>query len=101
MKVSRLGKLAWWAAAAVIAALLAAVQMAAAAPADALTKSETVSKPPSGQTASNATNTAIARKKRPAQRPQHFHLQVGGAEAAGFFKEATGFDSESEVTEVR
>jgi hypothetical protein len=28
-----------------------------------------------------------------------FRLKIGGAEAAGFFKEATGFDSESEVTE--
>ena len=26
-----------------------------------------------------------------------FGLKIGGAEAAGFFKEATGFDSESEV----
>jgi hypothetical protein len=26
-----------------------------------------------------------------------FRLKIGGAEAAGFFKEATGFDSESEV----
>ena len=25
-------------------------------------------------------------------------LKVGGSEAAGFFKEATGFDSESEVS---
>lgn len=28
-------------------------------------------------------------------------LRIGGSEAAGFFKEATGFDSESEVTAVR
>ena len=28
-----------------------------------------------------------------------FRLKIGGAEAAGFFKEATGFDSESEVTD--
>jgi hypothetical protein len=26
-----------------------------------------------------------------------FRLKIGGAEAAGFFKEAIGFDSESEV----
>jgi hypothetical protein len=26
-------------------------------------------------------------------------LKIGGSEAAGFFKEATGFDSESEVTQ--
>ena len=26
-----------------------------------------------------------------------FGLKIGGAEVAGFFKEATGFDSESEV----
>jgi hypothetical protein len=31
--------------------------------------------------------------------PIYFTLRIGGAEAAGFFKEATGFDSESEVTE--
>lgn len=30
----------------------------------------------------------------------NFTLNIGGAEAAGFFKEATGFDSESEVTEI-
>ena len=30
--------------------------------------------------------------------PIWFTLNIGGAEAAGFFKEATGFDSESEVT---
>jgi phage tail-like protein len=28
-------------------------------------------------------------------------LKIGGAEAAGFFKEVTGFDSESEVTETK
>lgn len=31
----------------------------------------------------------------------NFTLSIGGAEAAGFFKEATGFDSESEVVESR
>lgn len=31
----------------------------------------------------------------------NFTLSIGGAEAAGFFKEATGFDSESEVAEIR
>ena len=30
-----------------------------------------------------------------------FRLKIGGAEVAGLFKEATGFDSESEVTEQR
>jgi phage tail-like protein len=30
-----------------------------------------------------------------------FRLKIGGAEVAGFFKECTGFDSESEVTEQR
>ena len=30
----------------------------------------------------------------------NFTLSIGGAEAAGFFKEATGFDSESEVAEI-
>lgn len=37
-------------------------------------------------------------------RPPHqtgFRLKIGGAEVAGRFKEATGFDSEAEVTEVR
>ncbi len=33
--------------------------------------------------------------------PIWFTLSIGGAEAAGFFKEATGFDSESEVTEIK
>ena len=33
--------------------------------------------------------------------PIWFTLKIGGAEAAGFFKEATGFDSESEVTEIK
>ena len=28
-------------------------------------------------------------------------MKIGGAETAGFFKEATGFDSESEVTEIK
>ena len=28
-------------------------------------------------------------------------LSIGGAESAGFLKEATGFDSESEVTEIK
>jgi hypothetical protein len=32
---------------------------------------------------------------------QSVALRIGGAEAAGFFKEATGFDSESEVSERR
>lgn len=31
----------------------------------------------------------------------NFTLSIGGAEAAGFFKEATGFDSQSEVVESR
>ena len=33
--------------------------------------------------------------------PIWFTLKIGGAEAAGFFKEATGFDSESEVIEIK
>ena len=33
--------------------------------------------------------------------PIWFTLQIGGAEAAGFFKEATGFDSESEAVEIK
>jgi phage tail sheath protein FI len=33
--------------------------------------------------------------------PIWFTLKIGGAESAGFFKEATGFDSESEVTEIK
>ena len=33
--------------------------------------------------------------------PLYYTLRIGGAEAAGFFKEATGFDSESEVTEYK
>src|SRR4051794_39349493 len=33
--------------------------------------------------------------------PIWFTLKIGGAEAAGFFKEATGFDSESETAEVK
>ena len=33
--------------------------------------------------------------------PIWFKMVIGGAEAAGFFKEATGFDSESEVTEIK
>lgn len=30
----------------------------------------------------------------------NFTLSIGGAEAAGFFKEATGFDAQSEVVEL-
>jgi hypothetical protein len=41
--------------------------------------------------------TTRAAARRPA--PTYFQLRIGGAEAAGFFKEATGFDSESEVVE--
>ena len=33
--------------------------------------------------------------------PIWFTLKIGGAESAGFFKEATGFDSESETTEIK
>jgi phage tail-like protein len=33
--------------------------------------------------------------------PVWFTLKIGDAEAAGFFKEATGFDSESEVSETK
>ena len=33
--------------------------------------------------------------------PIWFTLKIGGAEAAGFFKEATGFDSESETSEIK
>ena len=33
--------------------------------------------------------------------PIWFTLKIGGAEAAGFFKEATGFDSESEASEIK
>lgn len=91
MKSSRLAKLAWWTTAAVIAALLAAVQMAASAPAEALTSETT-----SGQSTSVRSTPATAAKKKnvkPVQR--HFQLRIGGAEAAGQFKEATGFDSES------
>jgi phage tail-like protein len=33
--------------------------------------------------------------------PVWFTLKIGGAESAGFFKEATGFDSESETTEIK
>src|SRR5919202_1408155 len=40
-------------------------------------------------------------KDKEAHVPIWFTLQIGGAEAAGFFKEATGFDSESEVTEIK
>ena len=36
-------------------------------------------------------------KDKEAHVPIWFTLKIGGAEAAGFFKEATGFDSESEV----
>ena len=38
------------------------------------------------------------------RRPSHptvFRLKIGGAEVAGLFKEATGFDSETEVTEQK
>src|SRR3954468_2789983 len=40
-------------------------------------------------------------KDKEAHVPIWFTLKIGGAEAAGFFKEATGFDSESEVTEIK
>ena len=40
-------------------------------------------------------------KDKEAHVPIWFQLKIGGAEAAGFFKEATGFDSESEVTEIK
>jgi phage tail-like protein len=33
--------------------------------------------------------------------PVSFKLKIGDAESAGFFKEATGFDSESEVSEIK
>jgi phage tail-like protein len=33
--------------------------------------------------------------------PVWFTLKIGGAESAGFFKEATGFDSESETSEIK
>src|SRR5215210_2882705 len=33
--------------------------------------------------------------------PIWFTLKIGGAEAAGLFKEATGFDSESETSEFK
>ena len=33
--------------------------------------------------------------------PIWFTLKIGGAETAGFFKEATGSDSESETTEIK
>jgi phage tail-like protein len=33
--------------------------------------------------------------------PIWFTLKIGGAEAAGFFKEASGFDSESEIAETK
>jgi phage tail-like protein len=33
--------------------------------------------------------------------PVSFRLKIGDAEAAGLFKEATGFDSESEVAEIK
>ena len=33
--------------------------------------------------------------------PVSFRLRIGGAESAGVFKEATGFDSASEVSEIR
>src|SRR3954451_20679354 len=33
--------------------------------------------------------------------PIWFTLKIGGAEAAGFFKEVTGFDSEAEETEIK
>jgi phage tail-like protein len=36
-----------------------------------------------------------------AQVPVAFELTIGGAQSAGVFKEATGFDSESEVSEVK
>jgi hypothetical protein len=44
--------------------------------------------------------TALAAGQGPAYGTQEA-LRIGGAEAAGFFKEATGFDSESEVSERR
>src|SRR5215204_428256 len=33
--------------------------------------------------------------------PIWFTLSIGGAESAGFFKEVKGFDSESEVSEIK
>ena len=33
--------------------------------------------------------------------PIYFTLKIGGAEAAGFFKGATGFDNESETAEIK
>jgi phage tail-like protein len=38
--------------------------------------------------------------RRPS-RPTGFRLKIGGVEVAGLFKEATGFDSETEVTEQK
>ena len=38
--------------------------------------------------------------RRPS-RPTGFRLKIGGAEVAGLFKEVTGFDSETEVTEQK
>ena len=40
-------------------------------------------------------------KDKEAHVPIWFTLSIGGAESAGYFKEATGFDSESEVTEIK
>ena len=42
-----------------------------------------------------------ARQRQGSTRPDLVHLKIGGAEAAGLFKEATGFDSESETTEIK
>ena len=45
--------------------------------------------------------TGMPANDKEAHVPIWFTLKIGGAEAAGFFKEATGFDSESEVTEIK
>ena len=40
-------------------------------------------------------------KDKEAHVPASFRLKIAGAESAGFFKEVTGFDSESEVSEIK
>jgi phage tail-like protein len=43
----------------------------------------------------------VAAKDKEAQVPASFKLKIDGKESAGLFKEATGFDSESEVSELK
>lgn len=48
-----------------------------------------------GQAIPDGVTTVFTSDERPVA------LRIGGSEAAGFFKEATGFDSEFEVSERR